>query len=463
MPHELEETGDLTRTAHITVASEEFESRVEDALREVADDVDISGFREGNVPFSMIKQRYGSQVRPKVIENLIRENIQEVAREFEERLLHVGETQVENVPDDGGDLEFAVDLELRPDLDPVGYLGLPVEKPEPELSADEIDARLEEMREQFATLEPIEIRDEIREGDIVTFDLEPTSDDEALQALTGEGIETEVGSGQVFPAIEEGLDGAELQSTVEVEFDAGEEFPFQELRGRQITLQIDIKTAKQKVLPELDDEFAKDTGEVETLLELRSQIREELEEQKEHRAEHLAQDNLVDTLIEQNDFDLPPNFLDQQVEQQLDRQAEMFEQQGLDPEQIGAHSDKFVEETRQNVARNMKEEFLLLAIAEKEGLEVEQEDMDAFFEHQAQHEDQFSADQLRQVMRQNEDQWENVKYQAQLEKTKEFLLDEAEIETVAWPDQEHPGAAAEASDEESNEPAESTDESESDT
>jgi len=458
MPYELEETGDLTRTAHITVDSEEFERRVDEALREIADDVDISGFRPGNVPFSMVQKRYGPKVKPEVIENLIREHIEEVAEEYEQRLLHVGETRVENVPEDDGDLEFAVDLELRPDLDPVGYLGMTVEKPEPEVSDEEVDARLEEMREEFATLEPIELRDEIREGDVVTFDFGPTTDDEALQEFTGEGIQTEVGSGQVLPAIEEGLEGAEFQSTVEIDIQADQEFPVAKLRGEEIPLEIDIKTVKQQVLPDLDDEFAKDTGEAETLLELRAQIRDELEEQKSHRAEHLAQEHLVDRLIEQNDFELPPTFLDQQVEQQIDRQKEMFEQQGLDPDQIGADSDAFVEETRRNVARSIKEEFLLLAISEKEGLEVEREDLDAFLEHQAQHDERFSADQLEQVMRQNDEQWENVQYQARLEKTKEYLLDQAEIETVDWPDESDGDAPDDESDrdvpdEDSTEPA----------
>lgn len=438
MPYELEETGEVTRTAHATVPQEDYESRLNAELRELADEVEISGFRKGNVPLSMVKQRYGNRVRPQVIQDLIREQIQEMVEGYEERLLHVGETEVENIPADGGDLEFSVDFELKPELDPVGYLGLEVEKPEPEVSDEEIDQQLEQLREEFATLEPIELRETIREGDVVTFDFSPSDDRDELQEFTGEGIETEVGSGQVLPAIEQGLEGAELASTIQVEIDADDDFPIEELRGEKIALTVDIKSAKQKVLPELDDAFAKDTGEAETLLELRSDLREQLRDQKEHRAEHMAKRNLIDELIEQNDFEVPPNFLAEQVDSEIERRMQMFEQQGLDPDQLGALSEEFREETRREVERNLKEEFLLLAIAEKDGVEVEEEDLDDFFAHQAHHDDRFTAEQLKQFMQQNEEQWQNVQYQTLLEKTKDRLLEEADLVSVPWPDPENP-------------------------
>lgn len=438
MPYELEETGDVTRTAHATVPQEDYESRLNAELRELADDVEISGFRKGNVPMSMVKQRYGNRVRPQVIQDLIREQIQEMVEGYEERLLHVGETEVENIPADGGDLEFSVDFELKPELDPVGYLGLEVEKPEPEVSDEEIDQQLEELREEYATLEPIELRETIREGDVVTFDFAPADDRDDLQEFTGEGIETEVGSGQVLPAIEQGIEGADLESTIQVEIDADDDFPVEELRGEVIPLTVDIKSAKQKVLPELDDAFAKDTGEAETLLELRSELREQLRDQKEHRAEHMAKRNLIDVLIEQNDFEVPPNFLAEQVDNEIERRMQMFEQQGLDPDQLGALSEEFRDETSREVERNLKEEFLLLAIAEKDGVEVEEEDLDDFFAHQAHHDDRFSAEQLKQFMQQNEEQWQNVQYQTLLEKTKERLLEEADLVSVPWPDPENP-------------------------
>ncbi|MFB6352132.1 MAG: trigger factor [Bradymonadaceae bacterium] len=442
MPYEIEETGPLTRTATVTVPNEEFRSRINDALRDLKGEVDISGFRKGKVPMSVLRSRYGDRVQPEVVENLIREHIEEIGEEYPDRLIHLGETNVTNFPTEENPLEFEVDLELKPDLDPVGYMGLEVEQPEPEVADEEVDERLEEMREEFARMEPIELRETVREGDVVTFDFEPVdSDDERLDDFTGEDIEAEIGAGQVLPEIEAGLEGAELNSTLTVDIDADEEFPIEELRGREIPLRLDIKSVKQKVLPRLDDEFAKDTGEAETLLELRSQVREELREEKQHRAEHLAMENLIDELLEQNDVPIPPKFLEQQVDQEIERREEMFEQQGLDPAELDLDTEEMREGTREEIRPNLQQEFLLLAIAEKEAFEVEEEDIDRFLEHQASHDERFSAEQLKQFMRQNEEQWENVQYQALMEKTKSFLLEEADLVEAPWPDQPEPGMA----------------------
>lgn len=453
MPHELEETGPLTRTATVTIPNEEFESRINDALRELQGNVDVSGFRQGKVPFSVLRQRYGDRVIPDVVQSLIRENISEIAQDFEDRLLHVGQTDVTNFPDDDDPLEFEVDFELKPDLDPVGYLGMTVERPEPEVSDEEVDEQLEELREEFATLEPIELRNEIREGDMVTFDFEAVGDDEALEDFAAQDVETEVGAQQILPPIERGLEGAELNSTVTVEIEDDDNLPLPDFDGDDLSVEIDIKSVKQKNLPRLDDEFAKDTGQAETLLDLRSQIREDIRDDKQHRANHLATENLVDKLVEQNDFPIPPKFLEEQVDDEIERRTEMFEQQGLDPADIGADTEEFREETREELEESLKEEFLLTAIADEEGLEVEEEDIDNFLEHQAQHDQRFSAEQLKQFMQQNEEQWQNVQYQALLEKTKTYLLDEAETEPAPWPDEPAHGVVPADEDEQDDEEA----------
>lgn len=438
MSYELKESGELTRTATFSIPADEYESRFNDALRELSDEVDLSGFRKGKVPFKMLRSKYGDRVRPDVIEGIIRENIQDVAGEFADRLIHVGQAEVTEIPkeSDDGSLEFQVDFELKPELDPVGYLGLEVEKPEPEISDEEVDERLDQLREQHARFEPIEFRETVKEGDQVTFDFKPTEEREELSDFTGEDVQAEVGSGQVLPPIEEALMGAEFNTTLNVDIDADENFPVEELRGETIELDLTIKAVKQKILPELDDDFAKDTGEAETLLDLRSQIRENLRESKQHRAEHIAEENLIEKLVDENEVALPPKFVAEQVDQEIERRMQMFQQQGIDPEQLGAETDEFRESTKEEVERNLRTEFLLLAIAEKEGFEVTEEDIDAFFEHQAQHDQRFSADQLKQFMQQNEEQWRQVQFQTLMNKTRTYLLEEAELESVEWPEED---------------------------
>jgi len=443
MSYEIEETGDLTRRATVQVPPEDFKETVDDILRDIAEDADIEGFRDGNVPLRRIRKQYGRQAQQQAIEQAVREKLEEIAEDLGDRLLHIGQPEVTDVPQENqeGPLVFEIDIELRPELDPVGYLGLEIERPEPEASSDDVDEQIERLREQQADLEPLQFRTEIQEGDVVTLDIEPVDDDVDAEQLQANDVQTEVGSGQLLPEIEQELVGAEPDSTLTVDLDAGENFPIEDLRGETVQLRVTIRSVQTKVLPDLNDEFAKQTGQAETLLELRSNIRDEVTEAKGHRADHIAEENLMDELIELHDFDIPPKFLDQQLERSVDQRKQQLQQQGIDLDQIELDESELRDQIRDEVERSVKSEFILLAIAEKEGLDVNESDLDEFFEHRAQHNPQVSAEQLRQVYQQDEQRWQQVQYQALMEKTRSFLLDEAEVEEGEWPDEPGPGAA----------------------
>jgi trigger factor len=444
MSYEIEETGDLTRRATVEVPADDFKDTVDDILRDIAEDADIEGFREGNVPLRRIRRQYGRQAQQQAIEQAVRGKLEEIAEDLGDRLLHIGQPEVTDVPqeDEAGPLTFDIDIELRPDIDPTGYLGLEIERPSPEASDDDVDEQIERLREQQADLQPLEFRTEIEEGDVVTLDISPVDDDIDAEQLEASDVQTEVGSGQLMPEIEEALIGAEPNSTITVDLDAGANFPIEDLRGETVELEVTIKAVQTKVLPELNDEFAKQTGQAETLLELRSNIREEVSEAKSHRADHLAEENLMDELIAQHDFDIPPQFLDEQLERSVEQRKQQLQQQGIDLEQIELDESELRDQIRGEVENSIKSEFILLAIAEKEGLDVDESDLDEFFEHRAQHNPQVSAEQLRQVYQQDEQRWQQVQYQALMDKTRSFLLDEADVEEGEWPEQPGPGAAA---------------------
>ncbi len=434
MPFEIEETGELSRRAQVSVSSEEFDKRINRTLKEMSKDVNIRGFRKGQVPLKVMKKRYGAKVQQEVVEDLVRDKIGEMLDDVDQPVIHLGSPEVESDLDEDEGLRFNIDFELRPEIDPVGYMGLGLEKEKTEVSGDEIDERLEQMRHQYATLEPIEFRDTIKEGDVVTFDYQAKGDNEALDEFAGEDAQVEVGEGRSIEGLEEGLIGAEFGSTVTVEVNPGEDFPAEELRGESFEIEIKIKSVKKQVLPELDDEFAKDTGDAETLLELRGQIREEIEEEREHQAMHQAEDQLVDKLLEQNQFDLPPQFIDEQVQHEKQQRMQMlqqFTQQGMDPAELGIDMDEFTggEELVEEVKDRVRADFLLLAIAEKEGIELEQEDLMNYIQHRAQH-SRMQPQQLMQMMMQDEQQLRQANMMALLEKTKGFLLDNADFEEV---------------------------------
>jgi trigger factor len=442
MPYEVEETGDLSRTVQVSVTTEEYNKQVNKALKEMAKNVKIRGYRKGNVPLSVMKKRYGQNVQQDVIEDLVRSKLNEIISESEQPVIHVGQPNVDSTPEDDEGLKFSVDYELRPEIDPIGYMGLELTKEKTEVSKEDVDERLEQMRHQYATLEPIAFRETIEEGDVVTFDYHAlgAEENEALDGIEGENAQIEVGQGSSIPGLEEGLIGAGFDDTVVVEVTPDEGFPVEELQGETFKLQLDIKSVKKQVLPELDDDFAKDTGDAETLLELRGQIREELEEELEHQAMHESEDDLVAKLLEQNEFDLPPQFVEEQVgheRQQRMQMLQQFTQQGMNPEELGIDLEEFTggEELEKEVKDRVRTDFLLMAIAEKEGLELEQEDLMAHIQHRARH-SRVSPQQLMQQLMQDQESLRQANMMALLEKTKRFLLENAEFEEIEPADEE---------------------------
>jgi trigger factor len=442
MPYEVEETGNLSRTVQVTVPTEEYNKQVNKALKEMSKDVKIRGFRKGNVPLSVMKKRYGQKVQQDVIQDVVRSKLNEIISESDQPVIHVGQPSVESAPEDDEGLKFSVDYELRPEIDPIGYMGLGLTKEKSEVTKEDVDERLEAMRHEYATLEPIAFRETIEEGDVVTFDYHAlgAEENEALDGIEGENAQIEVGQGASIPGLEEGLIGAGFDDTVVVEVTPDEGFPVEELQGETFKLELNIKSVKKQVLPELNDDFAKDTGEAETLLELRANIREELEEELEHQAMHEAEDELVEKLLGQNEFDLPPQFVEEQVgheRQQRMQMLQQFTQQGMNPEELGIDLEEFTggEELEQDVKDRVRADFLLMAIAEKEGLELEQEDLMAHIQHRAQH-SRVSPQQLMQHLMQDQEQLRQANMMALLEKTKRFLLENAEFEEVEPSDEE---------------------------
>lgn len=463
MAYELEETGELTKRATVNVPKEEFEGRINKRLNELSEQVDLDGFRKGNVPLQVMRQRYGPQVTQEVVEELVNDKITELIQDLGD-VLYLGTPEVTGVPMQGDDeLVFEVDVEMRPDIDPIGYVGIEVEKPTADVDSEAIEQELEALRHQHADTKPVALRQEIASGDIVTVDFEALDDRPELEQMTGDDVEIEIGSGQALPGIDEALEGAELDATVESEIELGDNFPVEDLQGEEVPIRLDVKKVETRVLPEVDDDFAMQTGEGDTLLELRGNLRDKIEERKEAEANQHAQQSLVDELLEQNDFELPPKFVDQQLDNTADQRLQMLEQQGINAEEMGIDLDEFKEQMRDDVVRQIKTEMLLIEIARKENIEVEEQDLRDFFDEQAAQMG-VNVQQYMGFMRQNEDMMRQANATVLLDKTKSHLLSEAEIEEVEWPEEpagQVPGDVGDAEEGEDDDAEEASDDDES--
>src|SRR5690554_3167239 len=439
MPYEVEETGNLTRLVTVTVPADERKSRVNKELKKLAKTVKIRGFRKGAVPFGEVKKRYGFEVDRDIVENLVRENLNKIVEESEQTVLHLGSPEFgDAAADDEGDITFTVDVEVRGDVDPVGYLGLKLQKEKIEITSEDVDARLEQLRDRYATLEPIAFRETIAEGDVVTFDYEAQGADEnpELANFKGQGGQLEIGvEGSAISGLQEGLVGLAFDATKVIEVSPDENFGIPSLAGEKIALEVTVTEVKHKVLPELDDEFAKDTGQGETLLELRAKLREELEKGQEHDAMHALQSQVLEKLIEQNAIELPPKFVQEQLDNERNQRLRALQQaiqQGMNPASLGIDLETYAdpEAFRPDVERGICVDFLLSSIFEKEELKLEEADLMATIEHQAMHQ-RVQPQQLLQQLLQDENGMAQIQHMAMLEKTRIFLVEKGEIEEVA--------------------------------
>ena len=184
MAYEVEQKGELGRLAHVTVAAEEYEGEVNRPLRQLSKRVRIQGFRKGKIPLSVMRRNYGPSVQQDVIEQLVNDQVTKILKDAD-RVIFLGRPEVTQLPSAGKPLSFKVEYELRPELDPIGYMGLEVERPTTEVSAERIDERVEQLREQHATLQPIEGREVIEDGDSVELDFRAVGDEPELVQLYG--------------------------------------------------------------------------------------------------------------------------------------------------------------------------------------------------------------------------------------------------------------------------------------
>lgn len=430
MPYQVQETDSLSRSANVTIPNAEFEQTVAKELRKLSKRVKVRGFRKGKTPLNVMRKQYGPAVQQDVVENLVRKYIDEIVKESD-NVIFIDQPNVTSFGVAGTELVFDFIFELRPDLDPIGYLGMEVGKPKIEVSSDEIEKQIELLRDQMAVLEPIEKRTKIEEGDVVTFDFKAVDDDEALKEFNGKDAQVIIGDERTSKGINKALKGAKFDTTVIAQIDATEDFPV-EIDAETFELELKISAVKKRVLPEVDDDFAVETGaDVKTVAELKTKIEESLEEQKEHSASHIAQDDLMDKLLDQNKIDLPPKFLEQQVANGIQNKFQQMQQQGQNFADFDFEA--FQDDVREESEERLRAEFLLLAIADKESLKLENEDIQKYYVHQARHAG-VTPQQFAQYIQQDPNRQQGMAVSALLEKTLNHLLAEATLKEVKWPD-----------------------------
>ncbi|MFQ5574527.1 MAG: trigger factor, partial [Terriglobia bacterium] len=295
--------------------SEEF-SRVYGSLGQKAR---IKGFRPGKAPRSVVEGIYGDEVRSQVLSRLVEQSLREVVRE--KGLQVVSRPEVEaGALVEGGAFTFSAVVEVKPEIEVKDYRGLEVERVKRSVEEAQVEAALGHLQDAHAHLEPVESRDIVERGDFVLLDFDGTIDGKSFSGSKGENFLLQVNGGNVLPQFEEAMVGLkkDMEHTIRVTYP--KEQVERELAGKEVVFRVFVREIKRKVLPSLDDEFAKDASECASLEELKKKVKAQLESQMSEIQTGELKEQILTRLIENHPFEVPRSMVDQQIRYLLERQ-----------------------------------------------------------------------------------------------------------------------------------------------
>ena len=359
----------------IEVDEEEFEPELEAAFRRLATEVRIPGFRPGKAPRRVLEARLGSRVgRDEAMRTALPDFLTRAVIEQEVDAISAPEIDITSGEKEGP-VAFDAVVEVRPVIEVAGYQNLRVTIPSPKVTDDEVDEQIEHLRVRFGELETVDRA--IQDGDFARIDVAGTADGEPVAGLTADDYLYEVGVGAVVPEIDEHLRGAKAGDIVE--FDAAH--PAED--DASLQFRILVKEVQARRLPDLDDAFAKDASEFETLAELRDRLTEQLRTMKLQRANQLLPERTTEALIELVDIELPDALIRSAMSEQLQAFAYQLTAQGSSIDQYlqitGRTQEQFAVELRESAIPGVQADLALRAVAEAEGLDVTDEQVDEEF------------------------------------------------------------------------------------
>lgn len=361
----------------IEVSAAEFEKALEDAFLKNKNKISVPGFRKGKVPRQMVEKMYGSEIFYEDAANaLIPDAYSKALDECEEDIVSSPEIDVTQI-EKGKSFIFTATVALKPEVKLGKYKGVKVEAAEVTVTDEEVDAKIEKERENNART--IEVTDRpVKDGDMTVLDFEGFVDGVAFDGGKGENYPLTIGSGAFIPGFEEQLVGAEIGKEVEVNVTFPEDYQAEELKGKAAVFKCTIKEIKEKELPALDDEFASEVSEFDTLEEYKKDVKETLTIEKEKAAREAKEAAVIDAIIADSDMDIPEAMVTTQQKQMIDEFAQRMQMQGLSMEQYfqftGATLDKMMEQVKPQAETRIKSRLVLEAVAAKEGIEATEED-----------------------------------------------------------------------------------------
>jgi len=423
MNSKLEKLENNVATLEISVSAEKLEEGIMKSYLKNVKKFNIAGFRKGKAPRKIIERHYGEAVFYEDAINIICPDAYDEAVK-EHNLEPVDRPDIDIVDiESGKGLVFKAVVTVKPEVALGQYKGIEAEKKEYNVTDEEVDKEIETIREKNARL--IDISDRpVKNGDITIIDFKGFVEDKQFAGGTSENYSLEVGSGQFIPGFEEQLVGAELGKEIDVNVQFPKEYNSEELAGKPALFKVTVKEIKEKQLAELDDEFAKDVSEFDTLDELKEDIRKKKEEQYKRLEKQQYEDEVINKVVENATVDIPEVMVDAQVRIMLRDFDYQLRYQGLNLEAylkyMNMDIEKLKESYRDTAKSRVKSQLVLEKVAEVEGIAAAEEDLNAEIEKTAKHYNQ-DLEKFKKTLK--EDEITYIKDGIVIQKAIDFLVD----------------------------------------
>ena len=409
----------------IEVAADEFEAALNKAYQKSKNKINLPGFRKGKAPRAMIEKMYGAGIFVEDAANIIIPDAYEsAAKESELEIVAQPEIAVEQA-EKGKPFIFTATVAIKPDVTLGDYKGIEVEKKEAEVSEDEISAEIDRVRESNARMITIDDR-ATQDGDTVVIDFDGYVDGEQFEGGKAEDYTLVLGSHSFIDNFEDQLVGKNIGDDVEVNVTFPEQYQAEELQGKPALFKVKIKEIKVKELPELDDDFAQDVSECDTLDAYKEEVKSKLVKTKEDDIKREKEDAVIEKIIENATMEIPEQMVDAQTRQMTQEFAQRLQSQGLSLEQYmqftGLTPQKMQEELKPQALKRIQSRLVLEAVVEAEKIEATQEDIEKEIENMAKMY-QMEADKLKELV--GEEEKKQIALDMAVQKAVEFVVDAA--------------------------------------
>ena len=389
MKVDVANVNDTERRMTVCVPPESVDSEIDKAYLDLKKNVKLRGFRPGKAPVSILERYFKAQVEEDVISKLVKNTYTQALEEA--KASPVSQPKIENgILEKGKEFSYTAVFEVQPDITVEHYDGLALEKQKVEVTDEDVAGELQMLRNSFATMKDIEDRG-CREGDSAVADFEGTVDGKPFSGGSQKDFSLDISDDAFLPGFCSPLKGMKKGEEKTFTLALPEDYQDGELAGKTAEFHVVLKELREKILPELDDEFAKDLGEYSTLEELKSKLRTTLTERRTQEAENSVREKIFDVLIEKNPFEVPQSMVENQARNMLMNMQQMFAAQGMKLEDMGRSVGQLLEQYKKPAERQVRSALLLGAVADKEGLTAEDADFEAKFQEIAEQSQQDMA------------------------------------------------------------------------